>query len=160
MRDLAAAAAREVCVLGPDGTERLVPASPLRPGDRFVVRPGETIAADGEVEFGQTAIDRSHDDRRVGAGRGGRGRQVIGGTIVLTGRIVVRAEKTGADTQLARLIRLVEDAQAEKAAIQRVADRISGVFVPAVLACAAATLAGWLLAGAAPRPRSAPGSPC
>ena len=74
MRDLAAAAAREVCLLGPDGTERLVPASQLRPGDRFVVRPGETIAADGEVEFGQTAIDRVHDDRRVGAGRSGRGR--------------------------------------------------------------------------------------
>jgi len=71
---------------------------------------------------------------------------------VLTGRIVVRAEKTGADTQLARLIRLVEDAQAEKAAIQRVADRISGVFVPVVLACAALTLAGWLLAGSPASP--------
>ena len=147
MRDLAATAAREVCVLGADGTERLVPADLLRPGDRFVVRPGETIAADGEVEFGQTAIDRSMMTGESVPGEAGEGGTVIGGTIVLTGRIVVRAEKTGADTQLSRLIRLVEDAQAEKAAIQRVADRISGVFVPAVLVCAALTLAGWLLAG-------------
>ena len=75
MRELAAAGASDVCLLGPDGTERLVPAGSLRPGDRFVVRPGEIIAADGEVLFGQTAVDRSHDDRGVGAGRGGRGRQ-------------------------------------------------------------------------------------
>jgi Cu+-exporting ATPase len=147
MRDLAAAAAREVCLLGPDGTERLVPASRLRPGDRFVVRPGETIAADGEVEFGQTAIDRSMMTGESVPGEAGAGDTVIGGTIVLTGRLVVRAVSTGPDTQLSRLIRLVEDAQAEKAAVQRLADRISGVFVPAVLACAAATLAGWLLAG-------------
>ena len=147
MRDLAAAGAREVCLLEPDGTERLVPAGLLRPGMRFVVRPGETIAADGEVEFGQTAIDRSTMTGESVPGEAGAGDTVVGGTIVLTGRLVVRAERTGADTQLSRLIRLVEDAQAEKAAIQRVADRISGVFVPAVLACAAATLAGWLLAG-------------
>ena len=152
MRDLAAAAAREVCLLDPDGTERLVPAGLLRPGMRFVARPGETIAADGEVEFGETAIDRSAMTGEPVPGEAGEGNTVIGGTIVLTGRIVVRAEKTGADTQLARLIRLVEDAQAEKAAIQRVADRISGVFVPAVLACAAATLAGWLLAGSPASP--------
>jgi P-type Cu+ transporter len=147
MRDLAAAAAREVCVLRPDGTERLVPASQLRPGMRFVVRPGEIIAADGEVEFGQTAIDRSTMTGESVPGEAGEGDTVIGGTIVLTGRLVVRAVSVGPDTQLSRLIRLVEDAQAEKAAIQRLADRISGVFVPAVLACAAATLAGWLLAG-------------
>jgi len=152
MRDLAAAAARAVCLLGPDGAERLVPAGLLRPGMRFVVRPGETIAADGEVEFGQTAIDRSAMTGESVPGEAGEGDPVTGGTIVLTGRIVVRAEKTGADTQLARLIRLVEDAQAEKAAIQRVADRVSGVFVPAVLACAAATLAGWMLAGSPASP--------
>ncbi len=152
MRDLAAAAAKEVCLLEPDGTERLVPAGALRPGMRFVVRPGETIAADGEVEFGQTAIDRSAMTGESVPGEAGEGDTVTGGTIVLTGRIVVRAEKTGADTQLARLIRLVEDAQAEKAAIQRIADRVSGVFVPVVLACAVVTLAGWLLAGAAASP--------
>ncbi len=76
------------------------------------------------------------------------GDTVIGGTVVLTGRLVVRASRVGADTQLAQLVRLVEQAQAQKAAIQRLADRISGVFVPAVLACSALTLAGWLLAGA------------
>jgi cation-transporting P-type ATPase A/B/Cu+-exporting ATPase len=147
MRDLAAAAAKEVCLLEPDGTEHLVPASLLRPGMRFVVRPGETIAADGEVEFGQTAVDRSAMTGESVPGEAGEGDTVIGGTIVLTGRIVVRAVSVGADTQLSRLIRLVEDAQAEKAAIQRLADRVSGVFVPVVLVCAAATLAGWLLAG-------------
>jgi P-type Cu+ transporter len=148
MRDLAAAVAREVCLLEPDGSERLVPASLLRPGDRFVVRPGETIAADGEVELGHTAVDRSMMTGESVPGEAGEGDTVIGGTIVLTGRLVVRAVSVGPGTQLSRLIRLVEDAQAGKAAIQRLADRISGVFVPAVLACAAATLAGWLLAGA------------
>jgi P-type Cu+ transporter len=147
MRDLAAAAPSEACLLGPGGTERRIPASQLRPGDRFVVRPGEAIAADGEVEFGRTAVDRSMMTGESVPGEAGEGDAVIGGTIALTGRLVVRAVSVGPDTQLSRLIRLVDDAQAEKAAIQRVADRISGVFVPAVLACAAATLAGWLLAG-------------
>jgi Cu+-exporting ATPase len=148
MRDLAAAAARDVSLLEPDGTERQVPATELRPGDRFVVRPGETVAADGEVEFGQTAIDRSMMTGESVPGEAAEGDSVTGGTVVLTGRIVVRAVNVGRDTQLAQLIRLVEQAQGQKAAIQRMADRICGVFVPAVLACAAATLAGWLLAGA------------
>jgi Cu+-exporting ATPase len=160
VRDLAAAAAREVCLLGPDGTERPVPASQLRPGDRFVVRPGETIAADGEVEFGHTAIDRSMMTGESAPGEAGEGDTVIGGTIMLTGRPVVRAVSVDPDTQLSRLIRLVEDAQAEKAAIQRLADRISGVFVPAILACAAATLAGWLLAGSPASTAFSAGSPC
>jgi len=147
MRDLAATAARDVCLLEPDGTERQVPATRLRPGDRFVVRPGETIAADGEVEFGQTAIDRSMMTGESVPGEAAEGDSVTGGTVVLTGRLVVRAVNVGRDTQLAHLIRLVEQAQAQKAAIQRVADKVCGVFVPAVLACAAATLAGWLLAG-------------
>ena len=147
MRDLAAAAARDVCLLEPDGTERQVPATRLRPGDRFVVRPGETIAADGEVEFGQTAVDRSMMTGESVPGEAGEGDSVTGGTVVLTGRLVVRAVNVGRDTQLAQLIDLVELAQAQKAAIQRVADRICGVFVPAVLVCAVATLGGWLLAG-------------
>jgi heavy metal translocating P-type ATPase len=148
MRDLAAASAREVCLLTPDGTERAIPADDLRPGDMFVVRPGETIAADGEVLFGQTAVDRSMMTGESVPGDAGEGDSVIGGTIALTGRLVVRADRTGPDTQLAHLIRLVEQAQADKAAIQRVADRICGIFVPTVLAGAALTLAGWLLAGA------------
>jgi len=149
MRDLAAAAARDVCLLEPDGTERQVPATRLRPGDRFVVRPGETIAADGEVEFGQTAVDRSMMTGESVPGEALEGDSVTGGTVVLTGRVVVRAVNVGRDTQLAQLIDLVEQAQGQKAAIQRVADRICGVFVPAVLVCAVASLAGWLLAGSA-----------
>jgi len=152
MRDLAATAASEVCLLATDGTERLVPATRLRPGDRFVVRPGETIAADGEVEFGQTAVDRSMMTGESAPGEAAEGDSVTGGTVVLTGRVVVRAVSVGRDTQLAQLLRLVEQAQAQKAAIQRVADRICGVFVPAVLVCAAATLAGWLLAGSPAEP--------
>jgi P-type Cu+ transporter len=147
MRELAASGAKEVCVLRPDGTEHQIPAGRLRPGDMFVVRPGETIAADGEVLFGQTAVDRSMMTGESVPGEAAEGDSVVGGTIALTGRLVVRAVRVGPDTQLAHLIRLVEQAQADKAAIQRLADRISGVFVPAVLICAALTLAGWLLAG-------------
>ena len=147
MRGLAATAARDVCVLSPDGTERRMPASRLRPGDQFVVRPGETIAADGEVLFGQSAVDRSMMTGESVPADAAEGDSVTGGTVALTGRLVVRADKTGNDTQLSQLIRLVEQAQAQKASIQRAADRICGVFVPTVLACAALTLAGWLLAG-------------
>ena len=147
MRELAAAGAKDVCVLETDGTERQIPAGRLRPGDMFVVRPGETIAADGEVLFGQTAVDRSMMTGESVPADACEGDRVVGGTIALTGRLVVRAVKVGRDTQLAHLIRLVEQAQAEKAAIQRLADRICGVFVPMVLAFAVLTLAGWLLAG-------------
>jgi P-type Cu+ transporter len=147
MRDLAAAAAKDVCVLEPDGTERQVPVARLRPGDMFVVRPGETIAADGEVLFGQSAIDRSAMTGESVPGDAAEGDSVTGGTVALSGRLVVRADRVGSDTQLSQLIRLVEQAQAQKAAIQRVADRICGVFVPAVLAAAVITLSGWLLAG-------------
>jgi P-type Cu+ transporter len=149
MRELADSGARDVCLLTPDGTERHVPADQLRPGNMFVTRPGERIAADGEVLFGQTAVDRSTMTGESVPAETAEGDTVIGGTVVLTGRLVVRATRVGADSQLAQLIRLVEQAQAQKAAIQRLADRISGVFVPAVLACAGFTLAGWLLAGAA-----------
>ena len=148
MRELAAAGASDAGLLGPDGTERRVPASSLRPGDRFVVRPGEAIAADGEVVFGQSAVDRSMMTGESVPGEAAEGDSVIGGTVALTGRLVVRAVRTGRDTQLSQLIRLVEQAQAQKAAIQRIADRICAVFVPAVLGCAVLTLAGWLLAGA------------
>ena len=147
MRDLEAAAARDVCVIGPDGTERFVPVRLLRPGDSFRVLPGETIAADGEVLFGQTAVDRSMMTGESVPADVDVGDTVIGGTVALTGRLVVRAVRVGKDTQLSHLIRLVEQAQAAKASVQRVADRVCGVFVPAVLCAAALTLAGWLLAG-------------
>jgi Cu+-exporting ATPase len=148
MRELAGSGARDVCLLATDGTERRVPVAQLQPGDMFVARPGETIAADGEVLFGSTAVDRSMMTGESVPAETTEGDLVIGGTVVLTGRLVVRATRVGADTQLAQLVRLVEQAQAEKAAIQRLADRICGVFVPAVLAACVLTLAGWLLAGA------------
>jgi P-type Cu+ transporter len=147
MRDLAAASARDVCVLANDGTEERIPAWMLRAGQRFVVRPGERIAADGEVLSGQSAVDRSMMTGESVPVDAAAGDIVTGGTIALTGRLVVRADKVGADTQLAHLIKMVQQAQAGKAGIQRLADRICAVFVPAVLACSALTLAGWLAAG-------------
>jgi Cu+-exporting ATPase len=149
MRELAAAGAKDVCVLTQDGTELRIPAGLLRAGQRFVVRPGERIAADGEVLSGESAVDRSTMTGESVPVDAAPGDTVTGGTIALTGRLVVRADKVGRDTQLAHLIAMVEQAQAGKAAIQRLADRICGVFVPAVLACSVLTLAGWLLAGSA-----------
>jgi heavy metal translocating P-type ATPase len=149
MRKLAAAAAKDVCVLGPDGRERRIPAGQLRHGDTFVVRPGEKIAADGEVLSGESAVDRSMMTGEPIPVETAAGDSVTGGTIALSGRLVVRAVQVGEHTQLAQLIALVSRAQADKAAIQRLADRVCGVFVPLVLAAAALTLAGWLAAGAA-----------
>ncbi|HEY6279710.1 MAG TPA: heavy metal translocating P-type ATPase [Streptosporangiaceae bacterium] len=148
MRALAAAAARDVCVLGADGTERRIPADQLERGDLFVVRPGEKIAADGEVVAGESAVDRSMMTGEPVPGEAAAGDSVVAGTIAVSGRLVVRAVRVGPDTQLAHLVRLVSEAQADKAAIQRLADRVSGVFVPLVLVAAALTLAGWLIAGA------------
>src|SRR5580658_9915008 len=147
MRELAAAGAKDVCVLAQDGTELRIPAELLRAGQRFVVRPGERIAADGEVLSGESAVDRSTMTGESVPVDAAPGDAVTGGTILLTGRLVVRADKVGKDTQLAHLVKMVEQAQAGKAGIQRLADRICTVFVPAVLACAVLTLAGWLLAG-------------
>jgi P-type Cu+ transporter len=147
MRELAAAAARDACVLSVDGTERRVPAADLAVGQRFVVRPGERIAADGEVQFGQSAVDRSMMTGESTPAEAAEGDLVTAGTVVVSGRLVVRAIKVGRDTQLAHLVGLVESAQSQKAAIQRLADRICTVFVPAVLAASGLTLAGWLLAG-------------
>jgi Cu+-exporting ATPase len=147
MRELAAAGARDACVLQADGTERRIPVTELRAGQRFVVRPGERIAADGQVEFGQSAVDRSMMTGESVPAEVAEGDSVTAGTVVAAGRLVVRAVKVGSDTQLAHLVALVEQAQSQKAAIQRLADRISAVFVPAVLVASALTLAGWLLAG-------------
>jgi P-type Cu+ transporter len=148
MRGLAGAGAKQATLLGTDGSERRVPAADLRPGDMIVVRPGEVIAADGGVLFGESAVDRSMMTGESVPADVAVGDDVTAGTVALTGRLVVRASRVGRDTQLAHLIRLVEDAQAGKAAIQRLADRVSGVFVPLVLILAAATLTGWLAAGA------------
>ncbi|MGH3152831.1 MAG: heavy metal translocating P-type ATPase, partial [Streptosporangiaceae bacterium] len=134
MRNLAAAAAKDVCVLDADGSERRIPAGQLRAGDVFVVRPGEKIAADGEVLFGASAVDRSMMTGESVPMEAVENDTVTAGTIALTGRLVVRADAVGESTQLAHLIALVGRAQADKAAIQRLADRVSGVFVPLVLA--------------------------
>jgi P-type Cu+ transporter len=148
MRELASAAAKDACLLGADGTEQRVPASRLRPGDRFLVRPGEAIAADGVVEFGESAVDTSMMTGESVPVDVAEGQTVTAGTVAVSGRLVVCASRTGDDTQLAHLVALVGQAQAGKSAVQRLADRICGWFVPAVLAAAALTLAGWLVAGA------------
>jgi heavy metal translocating P-type ATPase len=147
MRELAGAGAKDACLLAGDGTERRVPVTALRPGDRFVVRPGETIAADGMVLYGQSAVDRSMMTGESVPVDAAEGDAVTAGTVAVSGRLIVRAAKTGSDTQLAHLIALVEEAQTQKAAIQRLADRISAVFVPAILVLSVLTLAGWLAAG-------------
>ncbi len=147
LRSLASLSAKDVSVLDATGVERRIPTSELEIGDQFVVRPGETVASDGEVVFGDSAIDRSAFTGESMPADVGPGDAVIGGTVVVGGRLVVRATSVGSDTQLAHMVRLVEDAQNQKAAVQRLADRISGVFVPAVLAIAVGTLIGWLLGG-------------
>jgi P-type Cu+ transporter len=147
MRELAGAGTKDACVLAEDGTERLVPAASLRAGQRFVVRPGQAIAADGVVDFGQSAVDTSMMTGESVPADVAEGDTVTAGAVVVSGRLIVRATRVGEDTQLAQLVALVEQAQAGKSGVQRLADRICGVFVPAVLAAAVLTLAGWLLAG-------------
>ena len=148
LRALAAMSAKTVAVLHADGSEMVIPAEQLKEQQRFVVRPGETIAADGLVVDGDAAVDTSAMTGESKPARVHPGSSVVGGTVVLDGRLVVEAAAVGADTHFAAMVRLVEEAQVQKADAQRLADRISGIFVPAVFAIAAATAAGWLLAGA------------
>jgi P-type Cu+ transporter len=122
-----------------------VPDRGLEVGDMFVVRPGERIATDGVVVEGRSAVDRSLLTGEPVPDEVGPGDEVAGGTINALGRLVVRATRVGADTTLAQIARLVADAQAGKAPVQRLADRVSAVFVPVVLGISLATLAGWLL---------------
>ncbi|GAA2508281.1 heavy metal translocating P-type ATPase [Winogradskya humida] len=128
-----------------DGTE--LPIDNLKTGDLFLVRPGEKVATDGTVTEGSSAVDRSLVTGESVPVEVTVGDPVTGGTVNAGGRLIVRATRVGADTQLAQMARLVEDAQAGKAAVQRLADRISGVFVPVVLVLAVATLGYWLGAG-------------
>ena len=151
MRALATSGAHTVRVVDPDGTVREVAAGELRAGDTFMVRPGERIAADGVVTFGNCEVDRSTLTGESLPVETAVGDAVSAGTVAMAGRVFVRAIRVGPDTQVAQLIRLIERAQAEKAAAQRLADRISGVFVPAVLVLAAATALGWLVAGSPAR---------
>ena len=147
LRALMDLGAKDVAVLR-DGVESRVPVDTLVVGDLFVVRPGERIATDGVVEEGSSAVDASMLTGESVPVEVGPGAAVTGATVNAGGRIVVRATRVGRDTQLARIARLVEDAQHGKTQAQRLADRISGVFVPVVIALAVAALGFWLGAGA------------
>jgi Cu+-exporting ATPase len=129
------------------GVEQRIPVESLAAGDEFVVRPGERIATDGEVVDGTSAVDASMLTGESVPVEVVRGDSVAGGTVNAGGRLLVRATRVGADTQLAQMARLVEQAQAGKAAVQRLADRVSAVFVPVVIAIAVLTLLGWLVVG-------------
>ncbi|MDQ4103099.1 MAG: heavy metal translocating P-type ATPase [Actinomycetota bacterium] len=146
LRALLELGARDVTLLK-NGTEVRVPTDQLVVGDRFVVRPGEKIATDGVVEDGSSAVDASMLTGESLPVEVAPGDAVVGATVNAGGRLTVRATRIGADTQLAQMAKLVEEAQNGKAAVQRLADRISGVFVPIVIALAAATLGFWLGTG-------------
>jgi P-type Cu+ transporter len=139
--------AKEVAVVR-DGAETRIPIDDLAVGDLFVVRPGEKVATDGIVEDGSSAIDAAMLTGESVPVEVAPGDAVTGATVNAGGRIIVRATRVGADTQLAQMARLVEEAQTGKAAAQRLADRISGIFVPIVIALSAITLGFWLGAGA------------
>ncbi|MFI2454036.1 heavy metal translocating P-type ATPase [Streptomyces chengbuensis] len=147
LRALVELGAKDVTVLR-DGGEQLVPVAELAVGDRFVVRPGEKIATDGTVVEGSSAVDASMLTGESVPVEVSVGDPVTGATLNAGGRLVVEARRVGGDTQLARMAKLVEDAQNGKAAAQRLADRISAVFVPVVIALAVGTLGFWLGGGA------------
>ncbi|GHD24776.1 carbonate dehydratase [Nocardiopsis kunsanensis] len=146
LRSLMELGAKEVAVLR-GGREVSVPVGELAVDDRFVVRPGEKIATDGTVEEGSSAVDMSMLTGESAPVEVEPGSAVVGATVNAGGRLVVRATRVGSDTQLSRMARLVEDAQNGKAAVQRLADRISGVFVPVAIMVAVATLGFWLGTG-------------
>jgi Cu+-exporting ATPase len=151
LRTLLELGSKDVAVLrdGPTGpVEERIPTEQLAVGDRFVVRPGEKVATDGVVEEGTSAVDVSMLTGESVPVEVGPAEAVNGATVNAGGRLVVRATRVGADTQLAQMARLVEEAQTGKAQVQRLADRISGVFVPIVIVIAIAALAFWLVIGA------------
>jgi P-type Cu+ transporter len=139
--------AKDVALIDPTGGERLVPVEELQPGDRFVVRPGEKVATDGVVEEGSSAIDMSMLTGEPVPVEVSPGSELAGATVNAGGRLIVRATKVGSDTALAQIARLVTEAQTGKAPVQRLADRVSGVFVPVVIGIAVATLGFWLGTG-------------
>lgn len=146
LRALLELGAKDVAVLR-HGTETRIPVDQLKVGDEFVVRPGEKIATDGTVVSGSSAVDASMLTGESVPVEVGQGDPVTGATVNAGGRLVVRATRIGDETQLAQMAKLVEAAQSGKAEVQRLADRISGVFVPIVVAIALATLGVWLGAG-------------
>jgi len=150
LRALMELGAKDVAVIDerdPARPERRIPIEQLAVGDLFVVRPGEKIATDGVVVEGASAVDQSLLTGESVPVEKRPGDEVVGATVNAGGRLVVRATKVGVDTALSQIARLVEEAQARKAPVQRLADRISAVFVPAVILLSAATLVFWLLQG-------------
>jgi Cu+-exporting ATPase len=147
LRALLSLGAKDAAVLR-DGAEVQLAVDELRVGDVIVVRPGERVATDGVVTAGESALDTSAMTGESLPVEVRPGTQVLGGAVNTYGRILVRATKVGADTQLARMARMVADAQNGKASVQRLADRISAIFVPLVVALAIVTLVGWLVIGA------------
>jgi len=146
--DLAPKMARR---LAPDGTEADVPLDAVAVGDRLRVRPGETVPVDGTVVSGDATLDQANVTGESLPVRKREGEAVIGGTVAKTGALVIRADRVGRDTLLSRIVQLVAEAQRSRAPIQRMADRVSGWFVPAVLATAVAAFALWMLVGPEPR---------
>ncbi|MBI1352521.1 MAG: heavy metal translocating P-type ATPase [Actinomycetales bacterium] len=144
LRALATLGAKEVSVLR-DGVEQRVPIEQLVVGDAFVVRPGEKIATDGVVVEGASAVDNSLVTGETVPVEVGVGDEVIGATVNAGGRLVVQATRIGSDTQLARIAQMVERAQSGKAPVQRLADRVSGIFVPIVIGLSLVTLVAWLI---------------
>ena len=149
LRALLELGAKDVAVLR-GGREERIPTDQLAVSDRFVVRPGEKIATDGVVEEGSSAVDASMLTGESVPVEVGPGDVVVGATVNAGGRLVVRATRIGSDTQLAQMAKLVEQAQTGKAAVQRLADRVSAVFVPIVIALAVGTLGFWLGTGGQP----------
>ncbi|MDX6375706.1 MAG: P-type Cu+ transporter, partial [Gaiellaceae bacterium] len=150
LRALLELGAKDVAIVDPDGTERRVAIDQLAVGDRFLVRPGEKIATDGVVEEGSSAVDQSLLTGESLPVEKDPGDQVAGATVNAGGRLIVRATRIGEETALAQIGRLVTEAQTGKAPVQRLADRISAVFVPIVIGLAVGTLGFWLAGGASP----------
>ncbi|AWH96829.1 heavy metal translocating P-type ATPase [Dietzia psychralcaliphila] len=146
LRALLEIGAKDVAVLR-GGVETRIPVEDLQVDDEFVVRPGEKIATDGQIVDGASAVDTAMVTGESVPAEVSAGDSVVGGTVNTSGRLVVRATRVGSDTQLAQMAQMVEDAQSGKAAAQRLADRISGIFVPVVLVLAVATFAYWMITG-------------
>ncbi len=149
LRALMNMGAKDVAVLR-DGVETRIPTIQLAVGNTFVVRPGEKVATDGTITDGASAVDTSMLTGESVPVEVGPGDDVVGATVNVGGRLVVRATRVGADTQLAQMAKLVADAQSGKAPVQRLADRVSAVFVPVVVSLSLLTLAYWLITGANP----------
>jgi len=142
---------KQARLVQPDGVEQDIPLERVRPGDRLRVRPGEKIPVDGVVLEGGSAVDESMITGESLPVEKQKGNSVIGGTVNGTGTLIMRAERVGSETMLSQIVRLTAEAQRSRAPIQRLADKVSAVFVPAVMAAAALTFMVWALAGPPPR---------